>query len=133
MKKKSIILIAFSLFFLLSLNAGAETDATTEPTAPEAAQTEEYYDTSNRDDAARDAKLLEEAEKTWKSKPPHQHTLEDAKTNAKHGRANGERHLLRDETKEAKIQENMEKNFEENMKRNMEEVLGEEEAQTPNE
>jgi hypothetical protein len=42
--------------------------------------------------------MMEEAEKTWESKPPHDHTLEDAQNTARQKQKDNPRYLKRDAT-----------------------------------
>ena len=100
MKKRwALCCIFIGVFFLITsltyVNA-EETEATEQQTYPQI----------GRDNEARDTKLSEEAEKRWKSKRPHSHTLEDAKRNAQEGRGNSPRYLLRDATREEQIKKN---------------------------
>ncbi len=69
------------------------------------------YDITQRDAAARDAALVEESERTWRSKPPHPHTKEDAKNSALQNRKTNPRHLIRDKTQKGNIEERIEINL----------------------
>jgi hypothetical protein len=46
----------------------------------------------------REKTMMEEAEKTWESKPPHDHTLEDAQNTARQKQKDNPRYLKRDAT-----------------------------------
>ncbi|MDH4317973.1 MAG: hypothetical protein OEV64_06255 [Desulfobulbaceae bacterium] len=117
--KQHIIIFASLLSLILICNTPVFSEE-------EQQEQEPYYDISNRDEAAREKQVLEEAEKRWRKKPPHQHTLEDAKNSARQGQQNHPRFLLRESTKENKMNETMEKTKEETIN----EVIEEEHDET---
>jgi len=100
MKKKWLFfLTVVGLFFMVTSIAPVRAEETDETDQ----QTYYHY---GPDDEARNDKLLDEAEKKWKSKPPHQHTLDDAQNTAKKKREYNPRYLLRDETREEQMKMN---------------------------
>ncbi len=102
MKKGWVIfLLALSLAFFTISIAPASTEEKDET------EQEKYYQYGH-DDEARNTKLFEEAEKRWKSKRRHSHTLDDAKKSAQEGRGNSPRYLLRDATREEQIKKHQE-------------------------
>jgi hypothetical protein len=72
-------------------------------TAADSADTYYYYDTSHRDDTARDAALREQSSQTWASKPPHSHTEEDAYNSALQKRETNPLYLIREQTQNSQI------------------------------
>lgn len=99
MKKGWLLYFIITGLFFMTLTVPVKAEETGETD-------QKTYLQIGRDDEARDAKLIEEAEKRWKSKRPHSHTLEDAKNSAQEGRGNSPRYLLRETTKEEQIKKN---------------------------
>lgn len=116
--KQHLTILASLLSLILTCNTSVFAEEKQQEQEP-------YYDISNRDETAREQQMLEEAEKRWRKKPPHQHTLDDAKNSARQGQQNHPRFLLRESTKENTMNETVEKTKEELMKKIIEEENGE--------
>ncbi|MDH3349044.1 MAG: hypothetical protein OEM02_13215, partial [Desulfobulbaceae bacterium] len=115
MKKQIFILASLSCLFLNinTLTFASEEEQVQEKVQEKAVveekkeveEQEPYYDISNREETAREGKMLDEAEKRWRKKPPHSHTLDDAKNSARQGQQSNPRFLLRESSKESKMNE----------------------------